>query len=174
MIWVLYVGGVLFGLFGLLLVWGLVRLRRGTQMALTKAQEVDVSEIEPLARECVEVFNRELGVQLDLDNCEDAAAKLDAAFLDRHRLKTAFERDDFFWYFAIPVGACLGELLRRHARHEWRKRLGGAPYMVVRLAEGESEVYPFEKAVKQAQEGDAGDLVAYVAFARTLVQAGGE
>jgi hypothetical protein len=36
------------------------------------------------------------------------------------------------------------------------------------LADGESEAYPFEKAVKQAQVGDAGDVIAYVTFARAL------
>jgi hypothetical protein len=177
MTWLWYVGGVLIGLFGLftlLVVWGLVRLRRGAQTALAEAGKVDMAEIESLARECVDVFQRELGVRLDLSDCEDAAAKLDAAFRDRHRLKTAFAREDFFWYFALPVGACLGELLRRHARHEWRKRPGTAPHMVAAVAGGESEAFPFEKAVKQAQGGEPGDLLAYVAAARALVaRAGG-
>jgi hypothetical protein len=170
MTWVLYAGGALVLLFALILFWGWLHLRRSKRRALDAARAIELGEIEALARECVAVFQRQLGVPLDLDNCDDAAEKLDNAFRDAYKLKGAFERPGFYWYFVKPVGAALGELLRRHAKHEWRKKPGEAPYMEVLLKDGHSHVFPFEKVVKQIEEGEPGDLVAYVAFARTVDQ----
>ena len=92
------------------------------------------------------------------------------AFRDPHKLKRAFARDDFYWYFVKPVGACLGELLRRHAHHQRQKRAGQAPFMEVALRDGQSEVHPFEKVLKQVQGGEAGELMAYVTFGRALAR----
>jgi hypothetical protein len=168
MVWALYVVVGLVGLFALLLLWGFLHLRRSRRQAEAEVRRVELADLEPLARECVEVFQRGLGVRLDLDDCEDATRKLDDAFRDRSRLKDAFARDDFYWYFVKPVGACLGDLLRRHARHAWRKLPGEAPFLEVAVNGGTSEAFPFEKVIKQSQTGQPGDLVAYVALARAL------
>lgn len=168
MVWVSSIIGVLVATVAVLLIWGMLRLRHGARIALLEAGTIEVAAIGPLAEECVETFQSAFDIQLDLHNCDDAVAKLDAAFLDKRRLKDAFARDDNYWYFALPVGAALGELLRLHARHEWRKQPGQAPYMVARLADSESEVWPFEKAIKHAQVGEQGDLMAYVTFAVSL------
>ena len=171
MIWVLSIIGGLVGLFLLTFVWGVLHIRQSQRQALAEIRRVELNQIEGLARECVEVFQSKLGVQLNLDDCDDSAQKLDDAFRDVIKLKKAFARDDFYWYFVLPVGACLGELLRRHAKHEWRKQPGEAPFMEIQLKDGNSQVFPFEKAIKQAGFGvDPGDLVAYVAFARTVEQ----
>jgi hypothetical protein len=173
MVWVLSIAGGLVGLFALFLLWGLLHLRRSQRQALEEVKRVELADLEPLARECVEVFQRKLDVRLDLGDCEDAAQKLDDALRNYDRLKEAFARDDFYWYFVKPVGACLGELLRRHARHAWRKNPGEAPFLEVAVNGGTSEAYPFEKVIKQSRVGDPGDLVAYVAFARALEQGAG-
>jgi hypothetical protein len=166
--WVLSVGGGLVLLFLLLLLWGMLHFRQSKRKALDAVRRIELAEIEPLCRECVQVFERKLGVLLNLNDCEDAAQKLDDAFRQPYQLKGAFERPGFYWYFVKPVGACLGELLRRHARHEWRKQAGGAPFMEVTLKGGQSQAFPFEKVIKQVAAGEPGDLVAYVAFARTV------
>jgi len=114
------------------------------------------------------VFEKKLGSRLDLGNCDETAQKLDDAFKDGYKLKQAFARDGFYWHFVKPVGACLGELLRLHAGHEWIKEAGEAPQMKVRLKEGESTVYPFDKVFKQLAVGESGDLVAFVEFAKTV------
>jgi hypothetical protein len=170
MVWVLSIGGGLVFLFVLFLLWGFLHIRQSKRQALDEVRRIEVADIGPLAQECTEVFQRKLGVRLDLNDSEDTAQKLDDAFRDPYKLKGAFAHDDFYWYFVKPVGACLGELLRRHARHEWRKQPGEAPFMEVVLKDGCSDVFPFEKVIKQVQVGDPGDLVAYVAFARTLEQ----
>jgi hypothetical protein len=168
MVWVLSIVGGLVLLFAVLMLWGVLHLRQSRRRALDAVRQIELGEVESLARECVGVFERKLGIRLSLDDCEDAAQKLDDAFLDRYKLKGAFERQDFYWYFAKPVGACLGELLRRHANHQWRKRPGEAPFMEVKLKDGDSQVFPFEKVIKQIESGEPGDLVAYVTFARTV------
>jgi hypothetical protein len=172
MMWALYIVGGLVALFALLLVWGFLHLRASRRQAEAEIEKIELAEIEPLARECVEVFRKKLGVQLDLDDCDDAAQKLDTAFQDRAKLKDTFAKDGFYWYFVKPVGAALGELLRRHARHEWQKLPGRPPHLEVTLPDGQSEVYPFDKVMQQAITGDAGDIVAYVEFARTLERTG--
>lgn len=168
MIWLLYIGGGVLALFAVILVWGFLHLRHSQRQAFREIEGIELNDIAALADECVAVFKRKLGVKLNLDDCDAAAEKLDAAFRDVYKLKDAFARDDFYWYFVKPVGACLGELLRRHAKHEWRKKPGAAPSMKVILKGGHSEVFPFEKVIKQAQTGEPGDLVAYVEFAKTL------
>jgi hypothetical protein len=171
MMWVLYIGGGLVALFLLLLAWGVLRVLAGRRQARAESASIELPEIEPLARECVEVFRKKLGLLLDLENCEAAAEKLDAALADRPKIKDAFEKDGFYWYFVKPVGAALGELLRRHARHEWRKNPGEPPHMEVTIPAGTSETYPFEKIIKQATTGEPGDIIAYVALGRELDQA---
>jgi hypothetical protein len=171
MIWLLYIGGGVLALFAVILVWGLLHMRNSLRTAYREIQDIELTDIEALTKECVRVFDRKLGVRLNLDDCDPAIEKLDDAFRDGYKLKGAFARDDFYWYFVKPVGACLGELLRRHAKHEWRKKAGAAPSMKVKLKDGHSEVFPFDKVIKQAQTGEPGDLIAYVAFARTLEQA---
>jgi hypothetical protein len=173
MVWVLSICGGLVALVGLFLLWGLLHLRQSQRQALTEVRRIELADLDTLAQECVEVFRRKLGVRLELDDCEDAAQKLDDAFRDRSRLKEAFARDDFYWYFVNPIGACLGELLRRHARHAWHKQAGEAPFMEVVLKDGHSEAYPFEKVIKHSTSGSPGDLVAYVAFARTIEDVAG-
>ncbi|HMF15372.1 MAG TPA: hypothetical protein VKE94_23820 [Gemmataceae bacterium] len=165
-----YIGGGLVALFVLLLFWGFLHKRHSKQKALEAILQLELGEIEPLTRECAEVFERKLGVRLNLDDCDDAAQKLDDAFRDPVKLKGAFERPGFYWYFVKPIGACLGELLRRYAKHEWRKQTSKAPFMEVRVKGGASQVFPFEKVIKQVESGEPGDLVAYVTFARTLDQ----
>lgn len=174
MFWLLTIGGSLVALFLLVFVAGLLHLRASARQAFAEIRTIELQDIDGLVQECLDVFQQKLGVTIDLDNCEDAAAKLDAAYANHTVLKEAFARDDFYWYFAKPVGACLGELLRHHARHEWRTRPGEAPRMVLALDDGESEVSPFEKVIKHIQVGDPGDLIAFVAFARSLAESGGD
>ncbi len=171
MIWILYIGGGFLALFAAIMAWGFWHLGKSKRKALEEIQGVELADIDSLARECVDVFDRKLGVRLNVEDCDAAAKNLDDAFRDKARLKESFARDDFYWYFIKPVGALLGELLRRHARHEWRKENGEAPFMEVKLKDGHSEIHPFEKVIKHVHWGEPGDLIAYIAFAVTIEQA---
>jgi hypothetical protein len=176
MVWVLLIGGGLLTLFlallfAVLLIWGFWHLGQSRRKALAEIRGIEIADIDSLACECVDVFDRKLGVRLNVEDCANAAKELDDAFRDPFKLKEAFARDDFYWYFAKPVGALLGELLRRHAKHAWHKKDGEAPAMEVKWKDGHSEVHPFEKVIKHVQGGEPGDLIAYVEFARTIERA---
>jgi hypothetical protein len=160
--WVLGVGCTVGLLFALFLVWGVLHLRQSERRARAEIRTIELAEIEPLARECVQVFRDKLGITLDLTDWAGAARKLDAAYENKDRLQGAFARDDFYWYFVKPVGACLGELLCRHGKYQWVKEPGMDPKVDWANA---GEAYPFDKAIKQAVMGDPGDLAAYVEVA---------
>jgi hypothetical protein len=174
MVWVLVIGGSLVGLVGLFVLWGILHLRGSRKQATAEISGIELADIEPLARECVRVFQNKLGVRLELDDLDGTAQKLDDAFQDVYKLKEAFAKEDFYWYFVKAVGACLGELLRLHAKHEWRKQPGEAPFLEVVWPGGSSQAFPFDKVIKQSQSGTPRDLVAYVEFARTVAEQGPE
>ena len=155
MYWILYIVAALVGLFVLVFVWGLVHLYLSRKRAFAQIETIDLAEIEALAQECVDVFRARLNIELDLDLWEDAAQKLDDVFRNEYQLKE-------------PMGACLGELIRRHSKFEWRKSAGFAPHMELLLRGGNSEITPFQKILKQVMVGDPGDIVAYVATARSM------
>ena len=165
--WLVYALIGVFGLFVLMVVWGIVRLRRGFRQASTEICSIELSEIEGLTRECTEVFSQKLGTSLDIGDWENAAKALDDAFKNKSKLELAFSRPEFRWYFVKPVGAFFGELLRRHANHEWQTEENAAPSMVRMLDDGSFQAFPFEKILKQYTTGDHGDLLAFVMFART-------
>lgn len=42
--------------------------------------------------------------------------------------------------------------------------------MEIKLKDGDSQVFAFEKVIKQIESGEPGDIVAYVTFSRTIDQ----
>lgn len=196
--WLLYLGGCsclfVFGgvaLFAILLLWGFLHRRGSQRTATTKIQEIELAEIPSLAAECVAVFDKELGIKLDLQDLENAAQSLDAALQDVDKLKGPFAKEDFYWHFVKPVGAFIGELMRIHAKHVWIKKPGRAPYMECSVSKprfadddflvvdenlrplevGTSEVHPFEKVLSIASDfgaPDPGDVYAYLMAAKAL------
>jgi hypothetical protein len=168
MAWLLYIPAAILVAFVLFVLFGVWRLRRGAQQAEMEIRGVALSDLHALVQECVEIFRVKLELPLDLDDFEDSAHKLDTAFHNVYRLKGAFARAGFYWYFVKPVGACIGEILRRHARYEWINEPDTAPSMQRQLRDGQITSYPFEKAIKQANIGRKGDLYAYFVAARGL------
>jgi hypothetical protein len=166
MVWLLYGLAAIFVLFVAAVFWGIVRIRQSVSQASAAIASIELGEIDRLAQECVDVFDRKLGVRLDVDDWQQSAAALDDAFRRKDKLVEAFERPDLRWYFVKPVGAFLGELLRRHADHRWQAEENGAPSMIRMIGEGSLQSFPFEKVIKQATLGEQGDLLAYVVMAR--------
>jgi hypothetical protein len=170
MIWALCIVGGIIVVLALILVWGYLHMRASRRQARDQITRIELGDIDALAAECVDIFKKKLGLTLDLMDPDGAAETLDTALFDRTKLKDTFAKDNFYWYFVKPVGAALGEVLRRHARHEWRKLPGQAPHLEVVFHDGTSEAYPFDKVIEQAVIGEAGDIIAYVEFARTVDQ----
>jgi hypothetical protein len=139
------------------------RLRHTVRHAGFEMVKVRVEDIPGLAEECVLRFDAEFGKQLNLDDLERTAWLLDEHFRDG-RIKRAFARPGFGWYFVKPVGAFIGELLRRHYGYKWRKQDGRPPYLHRTTAQQlEVTTLPFEKVFKYgARHREKGDFYAYL------------
>jgi hypothetical protein len=106
------------------------------------------------------VFREKLGLSLNPDDLEASALLLDE-HLRTERLKRAFSRPDFHWYFVKPVGAFTGELLRRHAGGDWQAQAGRAPCLLRTAGSLTVKAFPFEKVLRHvAKHGQKGDFCA--------------
>jgi hypothetical protein len=144
----------------LVFLWGLRRLRRSSAEAQAAIAKVTPSDIPRPRDECERVILETLSERLSLDRYEDSARILSSR-LDDLSLKKIFARDDFWWYFVLPVGAYVGELLKVHAGGEWKTSASGGMEMTLPVQGGLATAYPFDKVLKQALSGDKGDLYAY-------------
>ena len=151
-----------------LLGWGLLRLRAGAAAARRAIAVVRLDQIDALARECERGFREAFGITLDLADLEGAAQALSTRVDEAGALKGAFEKPGFYWYFVLPVGAYVGELLRVHAGAVWKVSEEGGVEMAITTPDGEVATFPFDKVIKQATIGDPGDLYAYLKTAPTL------
>lgn len=158
--WLWIAGGVI-GSIGLTFFWGIRSLRRNSEQAQQEILKLTLADVGRLADECRTVFREKLCVDLKLENFEESA-KLLSHHVDDLSLKKALSKDDFWWYFVLPVGALLGELLRVHAGAEWKPSAEGGLEMEIPVKGGGATTYPFEKILKQATVGDKGDLYAYL------------
>lgn len=151
-----------------LFAWGLLHLRGSVRAAERAIAAVTLERIEPLARECEQVFREKFGEALDLADLEASARRLSARVDDNAAIKAAFAKPDLYWHFVLPVGAYVGELMRVHAGGVWKATADGAPEMTIAAGGGEVTTYPFDKVIKQATLGADGDLYAYLMTAPTL------
>lgn len=114
---------------------------------------------------------REVRHTLDLQQLEASARILSDRIDQTSEIKGAFARDHLYWYFVLPVGAYIGELIRIHAGGVWEPDEQGGLKMTIALSDKPDDVattYPFHKAIKQVTLGDKGDLYAFLLTAPTL------
>ena len=108
-------------------VWGYMRIRKRQADAISHIMLVTAEEVPALTVECLSVFQSKLGKNLDLDDVEKAVCILDEALDQKNKLDTmtAFERPGHPGWFVKPMGALLGELIRKHAHGQWTPADGG-------------------------------------------------
>ena len=167
MFWLLVLGGGV-AVFASFLLIGLAHLRHSVRVAERAIEGISIEEIPALRAECVRVFQDVLGVALDLEDYEASAEQLSGCLDDAECLKQAFKKDDFYWYFVLPVGAYMGELLRVHLNAAWRVSELGGPEMEIPLDDDAALTFPFHKVIKQVTAGDPGDVYAYLMASRQL------
>jgi hypothetical protein len=167
----LYAIAAIAAVVAVLLTWGILHLRHSHRVAMTAIQRLCVDEVPSLRDECEQVFLEKFGETLSLDDLERSARLLSDRLDDRESLKAAFARPAFYWYFVLPVGAYLGELLRVHAGGEWCASEEGGVEMRVPVAGGSATTYPFDKVLKQLTAGGRGDVHAYLMTAARLEEA---
>lgn len=153
------------------LAWGAWLLRRNVTGAMQRLAAVEVAAIPALAAECRQGVRERMGVELEPNDLEGSARALDELVLSG-RLRPAFRAPGYEMRYAEPVGAFLGELIRRHASAEWQPDPLG-PRLVVFRPEGDVEMHPFLKAVRHHTHGRPGELHAYVMEAVGSARSGG-
>lgn len=146
-------------------IFGFWRLRQSIKQAEQEIAMTKCEEIPFLAEECLRTFKKKFQVQLDLNRFDESAEIVDS-YIKQDRIKKAFARDDFYWYFVKPVGAFIGELIRKHADAQWHESDGNGPSLTIRASEIEAATHPFAKVIKHVVHGDAGDLFAYLQIAK--------
>jgi hypothetical protein len=138
------------------------RLKRNYRRALAAIRKLQLAEIPPLAQRCQEVFEKSLGQSVSLDRLEESAAILDETVPRSLEFCRAFATPGNAWYFVLPTGAFVGELLRRHASGQWKVDPAAGPFLQIRRGQMVITAYPFEKALKHHVSGRPGELRAYV------------
>jgi len=147
--------------------WGVRRLNRSMAEVQAAISKVTLPDVKRLSDECQRVVLEKFSERLSLNDLEDSARILSSR-IDNGTLKQAFSKDEFWWYFVLPVGAYLGELMRTHAKAEWKLSEEGGVEMSLPVKDGAATIFPFEKILKQARAGDKGDLYAYIKTAVAL------
>ncbi len=133
--------------------------------AAIKAVKVD--DVAKLASEGLDVFQSHLHIPLNLDDLESSARSLDDAVVNWLRVYQAFSKPGVVFYYMLPIGALVGELMRRHGNGQWCDEPDGAPSMRIKwgVVEGATyTTYPFDKILKCALGVKKGDLYAYIQF----------
>lgn len=135
------------------LAWGARLLRANQRVLVEQLGALDLAAIPGLAVECRTVVRERAGIDLDPRDPDDAARALDELILDG-RARIFFKTPEFEFRFAEVVGACLGEMIRRHADAEWVPDPAG-PMLALRRG---GEVRPAQLAVHHQNHGAPGDL----------------
>jgi hypothetical protein len=158
---VLYVVAVVIALFVVFFIWGVVRLRKGGTQANEAIRKVHIEDLPGLIAEGKAGLAKAYGVTIDFNDPEAAAKMLDELFANEMKLKNTFQKDGFYWYFVLPVGALVGEFIRVNAKGVWKENPDGLS-MEVPVKDGAATCHPFDKVLKQIEQGEKGDLYAYL------------
>lgn len=161
---VVILGLVLLSLLFIGAVWGVARIKKRQADLHSLVRSVSAEQVSELAQECVSGFGKSLGKTLAYDNPEASTLILDEAWSQTGRMNcmAAFERPDHRGWFVLPMGAFLGELIKRHVSARWIPAEGGGLAMVIGEGHATMTIHPFDKISKQLWVGDKGDLLAYV------------
>ena len=172
MIWTIAGGLVILVMAGF--IWGVLHLRQSQRVASEAIARVSLSDLAKLCVECQTVFADSFNEQLSLDELENSARILSARLDSAESVKKAFAKPEFYWYFVLPVGAFLGQLICRHANGVWAEAEGGGLEVQIPVAGEPAVTYPFDKVIKQVTMGDKGDIYAYLMTAVKLEEAIGD
>lgn len=140
--------------------WGVWLLRQDVGGSLQRLALVEASSISGLAEECRRTIRDQLRIDLDSRDADAAVRALDELVLSG-RVRPLFKEPGYELRYAEPVGAFLGELIRRHASAEWVAGDLG-PKLVIHRPDGPLETDPFARAVRHHTHGRSGQLHGWV------------
>ena len=145
MIWLYSILGVVAVLVAML-VLSTVWERRKTKREFRKLK---IDDIQPLIQECIRTFKEKLGLELDLNDLDSCTVTLDDK-VNTDALREAFAKKGLNWYFALPVGAFVGELILRHRKAGWQEEEDGSLSIWIQDGQEEKTIRPFEMVMEQA------------------------
>ncbi len=140
--------------------WGAWLLRQGVGGSLQRLALLEAASIPALAEECRRTVRQRLRIDLDPRDPDGTARALDELVLSG-RLRGLFKADGYEMRYAEPVGAFLGELVRRHTGGEWVVDDDG-PALVIHRPDGVRELRPFPVVLRHHTHGRPGQLHAQV------------
>src|SRR5215510_4537425 len=148
--------------------WGFFRIKRRVQDAHASLTRVEEGQIPALVEECIRVCRDKLAATLELQDLDGSAHVLDE-LLQRSlatRVKGVFETPSHPGHFVLPLGAFIGELVRRHnPGSHWVARKAGGLAMDVPSGQATLTIHPFDKVLKHAATGARGELTTYIRIA---------
>ena len=145
MIWLYSIVGVVAVLVAMLIlstVWEKQKTKR-------EFKKLKIDDIQPLIQECIRTFKEKLGLELDLNNLDSCTVTLDDK-VNTDALREAFAKKGLNWYFVLPVGAFVGELILRHRKAGWQEEEDGSLSIWIKDGEEEKTIHPFEMVYDQA------------------------
>lgn len=142
---------------------GYLQLQGSARAAGRAAKALRSADIEALGLEAERVLTEQLGGPLP-EGLEEAAARLDT-LVRSPRVKEAFATPDLYWRFVLPLGALLGELVRKHGQARWSEEDSGLVLRVQLPGGQEAAVSPFDRVLRHRLSGQPGQLRAYLLFA---------
>jgi hypothetical protein len=164
---ILYLAAVVVILFGAFVLWGVIRLRKAKAKVAFLMKGLRVEDISRLVAEGKERLAKVYGLTIDFADIEGTAKTLDGLFHNQSKLQGAFSKPRVDWYFVFPVGALIGEFIRIHAKGVWKESPEGL-CMEIPVKDGAATCYPFEKVLKQVNQGDKGDVYAFLISSKQL------
>ncbi|HWD93614.1 MAG TPA: hypothetical protein VG938_14830 [Verrucomicrobiae bacterium] len=147
--------------------WGMARLRKRNAQVNDLIRRLKIGDLNHLMAEARERLLKCYGVTIDLQDGNAAAKALSDLFDDKAKLESAFSKKNVSWYFVFPIGSLVGEFMRIHARGVWKSGSDGL-YMEIPVEDGTATCYPFEKVLKQFNQGAEGDLFAFLKSSTAL------
>lgn len=140
--------------------WAYLRFRarkKHIRQALANVALISLADIRSMSTECIRVFH-EQGVPIRFeDKVEDTIEVLDAAIRSDKFVK-AFAQPEFPLYFALPVGAFLGELIRMQTGATWSGTSEFGPVLAVRTSTADWDLYPLQAVLLHRLTGKKGEL----------------
>lgn len=131
---------------------------RRIREALYRVSAVSLADIPSLSEEAIRVFQDALGISLRYEDDFETQATLFDEALRSEEVAGAFAKPDEPYYFAMPLGAYMGEVLHFRGDVRWSTVTDQGPAMA--RPDGSGSINPLHMALIHHLKGKPGELKA--------------
>jgi len=136
--------------------------RRQIKQALANIAMASLADLRSLALEASRIADERLGIRLRVDDDLEVTAGILDTLLLTPDAEQSLSTPDFPLYFALPMGAFIGEAIRFHSPAEWSSLSEYGPVLSVRSGTATTQFYPLHSAVMHRLQGKEGELKAEI------------